>query len=163
MQKKVKEMTEQEALLKLGALCSRSEHCVFEMQERMRRWGLDEQTQANIIAALVKGRYIDEERFARAFANDKVRYNKWGKRKVDQALYMKHIDESIRRRVLDEIEEIDFKEALLPLLRAKLKSVKAKNDYELNCKLIRFAMGRGYDIDEIRYCLTSIFTESEQA
>ena len=65
--------------------------------------------------------------------------------------------------MLDEIEEIDFKEALLPLLRAKLKSVKAKNDYELNCKLIRFAMGRGYDIDEIRYCLTSIFTESEQA
>lgn len=155
-------MTEQEALQKLGALCSRSEHCSYEMQDKMTRWGIDEQTQVRIISALKKGKFIDDERFARAFANDKVRYNKWGKHKVDQALYMKHINEDIRHRVLNEIEEADFKTALRPLLQAKTKSIKAKNDYELNCKLIRFALGRGYELDEIKECLTEIFNEEIQ-
>ncbi len=162
MQKRTKELTEKEALLKLGALCSQSEHCTFEMREKMMRWGIDEQAQARIIATLVKGKYINDERFARAYANDKVRYNKWGRRKVDQALYFKHIDEDIRRRVLAEIEEEeDYKKALRPLLIAKMKSVKAKSDYELSCKLIRFGISRGFDIDEIKDCLTDIFKDIE--
>lgn len=162
MQKKIKEMTEQNVLQKLCAICSRSEHCSYEMQEKMTRWGVDEQTQARIISALVKGKYIDDKRFARAFANDKVRYNKWGKRKVEQALYLKHIDEDIRHSVLNDIEEDDFKTALQPLLQTKIKSVKAKNDYELNSKLIRFALGRGYELEEIKECLTSIFKGNKE-
>ena len=162
MQKKIKEMTEQNVLQKLRAICSRSEHCSYEMQEKMTRWGVDEQTQARIISALVKGKYIDDKRFARAFANDKVRYNKWGKRKVEQALYLKHIDEDIRHSVLNDIEEDDFKTALQPLLQTKIKSIKAKSDYELNCKLIRFALGRGYELEEIKECLTSIFKEDKE-
>ena len=81
---------------------------------------------------------------------------------MEQALFLKHIDEDIRHRVLDEIEDEDFKEALRPLLLAKMKSVKAKSDYELNCKLIRFAMGRGYDLEEINDCLEDIFRNTEQ-
>lgn len=156
MQKRIKEITEKEALKKLGALCSRSEHCTFEMQEKMTRWGLDEKAQARVIAELVKGKFVDDERFARAFANDKARYNKWGRRKIDQALYMKHIDEDIRRKVLDEIDGEVYNSSLRPLLEAKLKSTKAKSDYELMCKLLRFAIGRGYDIEEARSCIEDI-------
>ena len=156
MQKKIKEITEKEALQKLGALCSRSEHCTFEMQEKMKRWGLNEQKQAHIIATLIKGKYIDDERFARAFAADKVRYNKWGRRKVDQALAMKRIPEDVRQRVLGEFSNEEFSESLRPLLVAKMKSTKAKNDYELFCKLLRFALGRGFGMEEARNCLEDI-------
>ena len=157
MQKKMKEITEKEALKKLGALCSRAEHCSFEMQEKMTRWGLDEKAQANVMAELVKGKFVDDERYARAFANDKAQYNKWGRRKIDQALYMKRISEDVRRKVIDEIDETVFNSSLRPLLEAKLKSTKAKSDYELMCKLLRFAIGRGYDMDEARSCLEEIF------
>lgn len=156
MQKNTRVISEKEALQKLGALCSRSEHCSFEMLEKMKHWGIDEQAQARIMEALVKGKYVDDERFARAYANDKVRYDKWGKRKVEQGLFMKRIGEDIRERVLSEIEEDDFKNALMPLLAAKMKSVKAKNDYELSCKLIRFALGRGFGMEEIRQCLEEL-------
>ena len=162
MQKTVKETTEKEALQKLCALCARSEHCSFEMQEKMRRWGIDDEAQARVIAALVKGRFIDDERYAQAFANDKVRYNKWGRHKIDQALRLKRINGDIRQRVLDEIEDDDFKESLRPLLLAKMKSVKAKSDYELSCKLLRFALGRGYSMEEARCCLEDIFRNTEQ-
>ena len=93
--------TEQEAYLTLAALCARSEHCQWEMLEKMRRWELDDAAQSRVMARLVKERYVDDERYARAFVKDKVRYNKWGRRKVEQALWQKRIDDDIRERVLD--------------------------------------------------------------
>jgi len=148
-----KEMTEQEAYLQLAALCAQAEHCQQEMRDKMRRWELDETVQNRIITRLVKERYIDDERYARAFVKDKIRYNKWGRRKVQQALWLKHIDSDIQQRVLDEIDEKEFLDVLRPLLKQKRKSIKAASDYELNQKLVRFALGRGFGFDIIRQCL----------
>ncbi len=145
--------TEQEAYLTLAALCARSEHCQWEMQEKMRRWELDDAALARVMARLVKERYVDDERYARAFVKDKVRYNKWGRRKVEQALWQKRIDDDIRERVLDEVDEEEYLNVLRPLLKQKRKSIKAENDYELNQKLVRFALGRGFTYDIIRQCI----------
>jgi len=148
-----KDMTEQEAYLQLAALCAQAEHCQQEMRDKMRRWELDETVQNRIVARLVKERYIDDERYARAFVKDKIRYNKWGRRKVQQALWQKHIDTDIQQRVLDEIDEKEYLDILRPLLKQKRKSIKAESDYELNQKLVRFALGRGFGFDIIRQCL----------
>lgn len=148
-----KEITEQEAYLQLAALCAQAEHCQQEMRDKMRRWELDETAQNRIIARLVKERYIDDERYARAFVKDKIRYNKWGRRKVQQALWQKRIDSDIQQRVLDEIDEKEYLDVLRPLLKQKRKSIRAASDYELNQKLVRFALGRGFGFDIIRQCL----------
>ena len=148
-----KEMTEQEAYLQLAALCAQAEHCQQEMRDKMRRWELDETVQNRIIARLVKERYVDDERYARAFVKDKIRYNKWGRRKVQQALWEKHIDADIQQQVLDEIDEKEYLDVLRPLLKQKRKSIKAESDYELNQKLLRFALGRGFGFDIIHKCL----------
>lgn len=148
-----KEITEQEAYLQLAALCAQAEHCQQEMRDKMRRWEVDETAQNRIVARLVKERYIDDERYARAFVKDKIRYNKWGRRKVQQALWLKHIDADIQQRVLDEIDEKEYLDVLRPLLKQKRKSIKAESDYELNQKLVRFALGRGFGFDIIRQCL----------
>ncbi|MBR0165670.1 MAG: RecX family transcriptional regulator [Prevotella sp.] len=148
-----KEMTEQEAYLQLAALCAQAEHCQQEMRDKMKRWEIDETVQNRIIARLVKERYIDEERYARAFVKDKIRYNKWGRRKVQQALWMKRIDDETQQRILDEIDDKEYLDVLRPLLKQKRKSVKADSDYEQNQKLVRFALGRGYTFNLIRQCL----------
>lgn len=149
----IKEMTEQEAYLQLATLCAQAEHCEQEMRDKMKRWEIDETAQNRIIDRLVKERYIDNERYARAFVKDKIRYNKWGRRKVQQALWMKRIDNDIQQRVFDEIDDKEFLDVLRPLLKQKRKSTKAANDYELNQKLVRFALGRGFTFDIIRQCL----------
>lgn len=146
-------MTEQEAYLQLATLCAQAEHCEQEMRDKMKRWEIDETAQNRIIDRLVKERYIDNERYARAFVKDKIRYNKWGRRKVQQALWMKRIDNDIQQRVLDEIDDKEYLDVLRPLLKQKRKSTKAANDYELNQKLVRFALGRGFTFDIIRQCL----------
>ena len=148
-----KDITEQEAYLQLDALCAQAEHCQQEMRDKMRRWELDETVQNRIISRLVKERYIDDERYARAFVKDKIRYNKWGRRKVQQGLWQKRIDTDIQQRVLDEIDDKEYLDVLRPLLKQKRKSIKAANDYELNQKLMRFALGRGFGFDIIRQCL----------
>lgn len=148
-----KEMTEQEAYLQLAALCAQAEHCQREMREKMYRWELDETVQNRVLDRLVRERFVDDERYARAFVKDKIRYNKWGRRKVQQALWQKGIDSEIQRKVLDEIDEKEYLDILRPLLRQKRKSIKAQNDYELNQKLLRFALGRGYTFDIIRQCI----------
>ena len=145
--------TEQEAYLTLAALCAQAEHCQWEMLEKMRRWEVPEEAQARVIQRLVSERYVDDERYAQAFVKDKIRYNKWGRRKVDQALWQKHIDEDIRKRVLDEVDDDEYLKVLRPLLKQKRKSTKANSDYELNQKLMRFALGRGFTFDIIRQCI----------
>ena len=148
-----KAITEQESYLQLAALCAQAEHCQQEMRDKMRRWEIDEMEQNRIISRLVKERYIDDERYARAFVKDKIRYNKWGRRKVQQALWLKHIDTDIQQRVLDEIDEKEYLDVLRPLLKQKRKSIRATNDYELRQKLVRFALSRGFGFDIIRQCL----------
>ena len=146
--------TENEAYLTLAALCAQAEHCQWEMTEKMRRWELDDEAQARVMERLVKERYVDDERYARSFGKDKVRYNKWGRRKVEQALWQKHIAEDIRQRALDEVEDVEYLSVLRPLLKQKRRTVKAQNDYELNQKLMRFALGRGFTFDIIRQCIS---------
>ena len=123
------------------------------MRDKMKRWELDEMVQNRVINRLTEERYIDNERYARAFVKDKIRYNKWGRRKVQQALWMKRIDTDIQQRVLDEIDEKEYLDVLRPLLKQKRKSIKAGNYYELNQKLVRFALSRGFTFDIIRQCL----------
>lgn len=149
----MKQKTEQEAYLMLAALCAQAEHCQWEMLEKMRRWELADDAQTRVMERLVKERYVDDERYARAFVLDKIRYNKWGRRKVEQALWQKYIDDDIRQRVLGEVDDEEYLSVLRPLLKQKRRSVKASSDYEMNQKLIRFALGRGFTFDIIRQCL----------
>ena len=148
-----KEMTAQQAYAKLTALCARSEHCQHELLEKMRQWGVSETEQAAVMARLVGERYVDDARFARAFVLDKVRYNKWGRRKVEQALWLKHIDKGIAQQALDEIADEEYVGILRPLLKPKRKSTKAGSDYELTMKLVKFALSRGFTMDIIRQCI----------
>jgi regulatory protein len=123
------------------------------MRDKMTRWEIDSDTQEQIISRLVKERYIDDERFARAYVNDKIRYQKWGRRKVQQGLWQKRIDSDVQERVLAEVDDEEYLSVLRPLLRQKRKSTKAASDYELNQKLLRFALGRGFTYDLISQCL----------
>lgn len=149
----MKEVTEQGAFLQLAQLCARSEHCQHDMLEKMRHWEMSDEAQARVMQRLVSEHYVDDERYARAFVRDKIRYNKWGRRKVEQALWQKRIDDDIRQQVLREVADEEYLSVLRPLLKQKRRSTKAENDYELNQKLVRFALGRGFTYDIIRQCL----------
>ena len=146
-------MTYEMALQRLSALCASAEHCEYEMTEKMRKWEVEESDCERIMEYLRKAKFVDDDRYARAFVKDKIKYNKWGRRKVEQGLWAKHIAEDIRQRVLDEVDESQYKSVLTDLLKSKRRSIKAANDYEMNRKLIKFALSRGFDYSIIRQCI----------
>ena len=90
-------MTYEMALQRLTALCASAEHCEYEMTEKMRKWEVDESDRQRIVEYLRDAKFVDDERYARAFVKDKIKYNKWGRRKVEQALWAKHIADDIRQ------------------------------------------------------------------
>ena len=141
---------EAEALRRLAALCSRGEHCSGEMLSKMRVWGIDDEAQERVLKRLVENRFVDDERFARLFVRDKIKFSKWGRRKIEQALWAKHMDEDIARRVLDEVDDADYLAVLRPLIQQKARSIKAESDYERRGKLTKFALGRGFTMDLIQ-------------
>lgn len=128
------------------------------MISKLRKWEIDETAQARIMQRLVEDRYVDDERYCRAFVRDKVRFDRWGPRKIEYALRQKQIDSSIYRPVMAEIDDSEYIDALRPLIESKRRSTKASSDYELNGKLIRFAMQRGYTMEIIGQCLDTSST-----
>lgn len=146
-------ITSQQAFSRLASLCARREYCQHDMLEKMRQWELSEEDQAQVMQQLTEGRYVDDERFTRAFVNDKVRYGKWGRRKIEQALWVKRIDEGIVSNVLDEVDDEEYLAVLRPLVKQKLRTTRADSDYELRMKVMKFALSRGFTMDLIRQCL----------
>ena len=147
------EITETDALSRLAAYCSTAEHCRAEVAEKLQRWGIPYDAIDRIIGRLEQEKYIDEERFCRAFIHDKYRFAKWGKGKIGQALQLKKIPQRVYWQYLNEIDEDEYLAVLNDLLAAKRKSVRADNEFELNGKLVRFALSRGFEMKDIRHCI----------
>lgn len=144
----------QDLLYRTTALCASSEHCCHDIEEKLRKWGASSQETDEIIDYLLDEKYIDEERFSRAYAKDKMRYNHWGRLKIDQGLRLLFISAPLRKQALEELSEEEYREILLSILQTKARSVKAKNNYERNTKLIRFALGRGFEMSLILECIS---------
>lgn len=149
----MKELTEQEAYQRLASLCARAEHCEQDLLDKMRRWGLADSQQALVMGRLVEGHYVDNRRYAEAFVRDKVRYSKWGPRKIEQALWQKRIDDDTIGEALDAIDPDEYTAILKPILQQKRRTTTAKSPYELQQKLVRYALGRGFTFEQIRRCL----------
>lgn len=149
----MKEYSENEIRYKAEAYCSVAERCISEVRTKLRLWGLSSDKEDDVLRDLQEEKYIDELRYCIAFVRDKYRFNQWGRVKIMQALRLKQVPATYISQAMEEIDEEEYLDSLLEQLSYKCSSVKARNDYERNGKLIRFAMGRGYEMDDILSCL----------
>lgn len=140
-------------------LCSRAEYSSGEMRLKLIRKGLQRAEAEKIVTALLKTRFIDDSRFARAFVRDKVGYSRWGKNKVAMALMAKGVSRDVASEAISEIDEDEYIEGLAQLLESKMRSVGATPDnlgYEARAKLYRFAASRGFLSSDIGKALNRL-------
>ena len=140
-------------LFKLTAQCSQAEYCTYDIIRKLINWGAEEKVRGQIVRHLIENRYVDDTRFCRAFIDHKLRFNRWGKRKIEQALCQKHISKDIYSPLLETSDTDAQQETLLALLLTKLPTIKATTDYERRGKLVRFALQRGFEMGMIYACL----------
>ena len=126
--------------------CSRSEHCVLDVLNKLYAAGLGEEESDEIVQCLVEQGYIDEQRYANAFVNDKFRFNKWGKLKITHALRQKKIPTVVIQIALETLDEDAYSHVLLQLIEAKKKTVKGTAAQQ-KAAVMRFAVSRGFELD----------------
>lgn len=132
----------------MRGLCSRREYCSFDiMKKSLALLDGDERTAAEILAVLVKDRYVDDFRYASAYARDKSAISGWGAVKIRHALALKSIPREIISAALEEIDDCRAQARLEKLMEAKVRSL--RDDPQARLKLLRFGLGRGYGYDEV--------------
>ena len=145
-----RDKTPQQALQSLMRMCARSEHSSGDALRLMRTWGVPEAEQRAVLDKLLADRYIDNRRYAEAYTREKSQLSGWGERKIAMQLRLKGVERETISAVLAELMDDDAKqERLREKLQRKLRSTKAANDYELRGKLLRYALGLGYDYDMV--------------
>lgn len=140
-------MTEKEALQQAEKLCSKKEYASGEMIKKLLGWELTEESACQVMAILIKEKFIDDKRFARAFVNDKLKFSKWGRIKINFMLRQKGVADPVISESLASIDQEVYEEVLFSELKKKAKSIRADSDYEFKGKLVQFASGRGFEYE----------------
>jgi len=127
-------------------LCSRSEHCNKDILDKLNSWKLtSEKENKAIIKSLTDDKFINEKRYARSYAQDKFRFNKWGRIKIRAMLKSRGISNDDIDSALEMIDNYAYSQMIEEEMSNKRRSIKAKNIFDLKAKLFRFAGSRGYE------------------
>lgn len=138
-----RQITPEAMRLRLADLCARSEQCEWDIVIKLKRSGLRPSDCQNIIDFLKRERFIDEERFARAYARDKVKFSGWGPYKVRLGLAAKRISSSAIASAINEVNAKDYQEAAERVAATKAKSLNL-NVRDDQLKLYRHLLSRGF-------------------
>lgn len=140
----MKPISPAEALNKAAAYCTLCERCISEVSKKLTTWGVPPAEQQRIIDRLQDEGFINEERYCRAFVNDKLRFNRWGRVKIRAALYEKRLPREYITQAIEEIDEEEYMQTLHDLVATKQRELK-NEDFATKQKIIRFAASRGFE------------------
>lgn len=140
-----KQISAETALRRLETLCARAEHCRHELNEKLRGWGLSISDTERILESLEKRKFFDDNRFAEAYARDKLLYSGWGRMKIVLGLRAKRIGSDDINDALDGIDPEEYERVAIGFLRGKARSVKEGFTYEGRTKLYRAGLQRGFE------------------
>ena len=129
------------------ALCSKMEKCRFDIHRKLQQWQIGKAVQDEIIERLEDLNFINEERFVKAFVRQKLQINKWGKLKIKQALFVKHLPDNLVNKYLEEIQKPGYISILENILLKKNNSIKETEKYERKVKLVRYGTSHGFEYD----------------
>lgn len=139
-------LSPKEATARLMDRCVVAEVCTAEALEKLHDWGLTTEEARAIVQKLVGLKFIDDERYVRAFVRTKVNHAKWGRLKIRAALRQKHLGSELITVALDEeLDEQTYYCNLAAALRSKARNMPQRLTAEHRAKLMRFAASRGYE------------------
>ena len=148
-----KQLTKEEAFQKLKHYCAYQERCHNEVKEKLYNFGIWKKEQDEIIATLIEENYLNEERFAIAFAGGRFRIKKWGRTKIKYELKQKQVSDYCIKKALKQIDETDYLEVLNKLVKEKFAALKNDQPIIRKKKTIAYLQQKGYEYDLILCCI----------
>jgi regulatory protein len=152
-----KKYTPNQALPKAKQYCAYQERSHSEVKEKLYGFGLNTKEVEQIISVLIEENYLNEERFAIAFAGGKFRMKQWGKVKISHALKQKQVSAYCIKKALQQIDYDHYLQTLQKLFDAKLKTLKSeKNIFIKKKKLQDHLLQKGFEMDLVRDLTNSL-------
>ena len=140
-----KPLSPDQVLDKMAKYCAYQERCVKDVTEKLKTFEISEKEGKEILNYLIYNRFVDNERFAKAFVRGKINQSGWGLNKIRFHLMQKGIAKATIDEALQAFDEEAYRQRLLEVLKAKAKTVKAANDFEKKRKLAAYAIQKGFE------------------
>ena len=147
-----KQLTVEQALEKLKHYCAYQERCHSEVKEKLYSLGVWKKDHDGIISTLIEENYLNEERFAMAYAGGKWRVKHWGRVRIKYELKQKQISEYCIKKALKQIDEEEYLRVLNELAEAKYRSLKSDQYLVRKKKTIDYLVNRGFEIPLVNKC-----------
>ena len=156
-ERKKKALTPAEALAKIYRYCAYQERSHHEVKKRLFDYGLHTDEVDQILSKLITDGFVNEERFAKAFAGGKFRIKKWGRIKIEQELNALGLSRNCISKGMKEIVDDDYQKTLRQLLEKKNNLITEPDSFVRKDKLSKYAIGRGYEPDLVWRLIKEIF------
>ena len=140
-----KPLTSDQVLDKMAKYCAYQERCVKDVRDKLKTFDIPNEEKQKILAYLLDNRFVDDERFAKAFVRGKINQSGWGLNKIRFHLVQKGIAKDVIDEALEQTDEEVYRQRLIDILKTKSKTVKAANEYEKKRKLAAYAMQKGFE------------------
>ncbi len=140
-----KPLTPDQVLDKMAKYCAYQERCVKDVRDKLKTFDIPEEEKTKILDYLLDNRFVNDERFAKAFVRGKVNQSGWGMNKIRFHLLQKGIAKEIIEEALGQTDEDDYRQRLIDILKTKSKTIKADSDFEKKRKLAAYAMQKGFE------------------
>ena len=150
-----KQLTKEQALQKLKQYCAYQERCHSEVKEKLYNLGVWKKDRDEIIAALIEENYLNEERFAIAFAGGRFRIKQWGRVKIRFELKQKQVSEYSIKKSLKQIPEPEYIKVLAKLAEEKYTALKGEQWLVRKKKTLDYLLQKGYE-SELAYKTISL-------
>lgn len=155
-------LTIAQALNRTAALCARNEQAPGDIREKLTRWGLSARDAQTVLNQLTEQGFIDENRYAMAFAKDRFSFNGWGRIKIAYQLRLKGIPAAIIEEAIAAIDDEPYRERLTELLRHKWRNVKGRDPRAAWAAMMRFATTRGFETGIASECVKQVTRIDDQ-
>jgi len=134
-------------LEKIRHYCGYQERCIRDAEGKLKDWAVQKKRIPALIEQLQKEGYLDEKRFASAYARGKFRLNKWGRQKIGFELKIRGIPETIINEGLTSIDEEEYIKTLKELMIRKQNELNRNEDLNIREKIINFVLGKGFEMN----------------
>ena len=144
-----------EARIKAARFCSYRERAPEEVRQKLIKQGLNDSQVEDMLQELIDDNFINEQRFATAYANGKLRINKWGRIKIRQGLERHLVDPTCMEKALHSLEEAEYRAIMISLIQKKHHSLKITDPFIRNHKIAQFVISKGFEPDLVWQSLKS--------
>jgi len=148
----------EQALQKLRHFCGYQERCHEEVKQKLYSLGLYKDEIESAISVLIEENYLNEERYAIAFAGGKFRMKQWGKVKIEYELKSKKVSAYNIKLALKSIEEDDYLKTLYDLTQKKWESIALEDEklFVKRSKITTYLLQRGFEKQLVAEAIASI-------